>query len=219
MLNSPLRSKAALAMLAVGTFSYVTIEVMPIGLDRDGRRTRPSRPQVGLLVTGYAVVVLATIPLTLLTHRLPRRLVIGGTLAVPTAGAGCTALAPTGTAPCSPRGSSRHLSQALFWAVVIPVAAGLFPPEVRGRAVGRLTIGAALAPVVGGPAGTWLGERAGWQAPFAVMAGAGLVTCLGIVTALPWSKRDTALPAVEPSPTSAVTSYWCSVARLESPAP
>ena len=32
MLNSPLRSKAALAMLAVGTFSYVTIEVMPIGL-------------------------------------------------------------------------------------------------------------------------------------------------------------------------------------------
>src|SRR4030095_10822964 len=96
MLNSPLRSKAALAMLAVGTFSYVTIEVMPIGLltvmaDGLGR----SRPEVGLLVTGYAVVVvLATIPLTLLTHRLPRRLVIGGTLAVFPAGARCTALAP-----------------------------------------------------------------------------------------------------------------------------
>ena len=186
MLNSPLRSKAALAMLAVGTFSYVTIEVMPIGLltvmaDDLGR----SRPEVGLLVTGYAVVVvLATIPLTLLTHRLPRRLVIGGTLAVFTAGAGCTALAPTYGALFAAR-LITALSQALFWAVVVPVAAGLFPPAVRGRAVGRLTIGAALAPVVGVPAGTWLGERAGWQAPFAVMAGAGLVTCLGIVTVLP----------------------------------
>src|SRR4030095_4348519 len=131
MLNSPLRSKAALAMLAVGTFSYVTIEVMPIGLltvmaDGLGR----SRPEVGLLVTGYAVVVvLASIPLTLLTHKLPRRLVIGGTLAVFTAASICTALAPTYEALFAAR-LLTALSQALFWSVVVPVAAGLVPPEV-----------------------------------------------------------------------------------------
>src|SRR4029453_11995212 len=122
MLNSPLRSKAALAMLAVGTFSYVTIEVMPIGLltvmaDGLGR----CRPEVGPPGPGYPVPLgLATIPLPLLTHRLPRRLVIGGTLAVFTAGAGCTALAPTYGALFAAR-LITALSQALFWAVVVPV--------------------------------------------------------------------------------------------------
>jgi predicted MFS family arabinose efflux permease len=186
MIESPWRSKAALAMLSVSTFAYVTIEMLPIGLltvmaDDLGR----SRSEIGLLVTGYAVVVvLASIPLTLLTHKVPRRRVIGGTLAIFTAASVFTAFAPTYGALLAGR-LLTALSQALFWSVVVPVAAGLVPPEVRGRAVGRLTIGAALAPVVGIPAGTWLGERAGWQIPFAVLAGVGLVTCLGIMAILP----------------------------------
>jgi len=186
MTESPWRSKAALAMLSVSTFAYVTIEMLPIGLltvmaDDLGR----SRSEIGFLVTGYAVVVvLASIPLTLLTHKLPRRRVIGGTLAIFTAASIFTAFAPTYGALLAGR-LLTALSQALFWSVVVPVAAGLVPPEVRGRAVGRLTIGAALAPVVGIPAGTWLGEQAGWQIPFAVLAGVGLVTCLGIMAILP----------------------------------
>ncbi|TCC47856.1 MFS transporter [Kribbella capetownensis] len=89
------RAGAALLMLAFGTFSFVTVEVLPIGLltvmaDDLGR----SRSDVGLLVTGYAVVVvLASIPLTRLTHRLPRRLVISGTLAILALSAGLAALA------------------------------------------------------------------------------------------------------------------------------
>ena len=72
------KARAALVMLGVGTFSYVTIEVLPIGLltviAADLGR---SRSDVGLLVTGYAaVVVLTSIPLARLTLRLrgsPRR--------------------------------------------------------------------------------------------------------------------------------------------------
>ena len=64
--------------------SYVTVEVLPIGLltviASDLHR---SRAQTGLLVTGYAVVVvIASIPLTRLTQRIPRRLLLGVTLGV-----------------------------------------------------------------------------------------------------------------------------------------
>ncbi|GAA1583942.1 hypothetical protein GCM10009804_45380 [Kribbella hippodromi] len=84
MVLSSRRANAALVLLGVSTFSFVTIEVLPIGLltviagDLDR-----SRSQVGLLVTGYAVVVvLASLPLARLTHHLPRRQVLGGTLGV-----------------------------------------------------------------------------------------------------------------------------------------
>jgi len=180
------RANAALLMLAVSTFSYVTIEVLPIGLltviagDLDR-----SRSEVGLLVTGYAaVVVLASIPLARLTLRLPRRLVLGSTLGVLAVSTALSAAAPTYEILFASR-LLTALSQALFWAIAPPIATGLFPPQVRGRVVARLAIGTALAPVLGIPLGTWLGEQAGWRVPLAVMAVLGAVACAGIVVLLP----------------------------------
>jgi predicted MFS family arabinose efflux permease len=180
------RANAALLMLAVSTFSYVTIEVLPIGLltviagDLDR-----SRSEVGLLVTGYAaVVVLASIPLARLTLRLPRRLVLGTTLGVLAVSTALSAAAPTYEILFASR-LLTALSQALFWAIAPPIATSLFPPQVRGRVVARLAIGTALAPVLGIPLGTWLGEQAGWRVPLAVMAVLGAVACAGILLLLP----------------------------------
>ncbi|TCC47857.1 MFS transporter [Kribbella capetownensis] len=69
--------------------------------------------------------------------------------------------------------------------MVAPIATGLFPPTHRGRVVARLAIGTALAPVLGIPLGTWLGEQAGWRVPFVVMAVLGAATCLGLTALLP----------------------------------
>ncbi|GAA1583951.1 hypothetical protein GCM10009804_45390 [Kribbella hippodromi] len=77
------------------------------------------------------------------------------------------------------------LSQALFWSIAPPIATSLFPPEQRGRVVARLAIGTALAPIIGIPFGTWLGEQAGWRAPFVAMAVLGAVACTGIMLLLP----------------------------------
>ncbi|MFD3401692.1 MFS transporter [Kribbella sp. NPDC058693] len=180
------RATAALVFLGVSTFSFVTIEVLPIGLltvmaDDLGR----SRSQIGLLVTGYAaVVVLASIPLARLTTHLPRRLVLGGTLAVLTVATALSAAAPTYEVLFGGR-LVIAISQALFWSIAPPIATSLFPPELRGRVVARLAIGTALAPILGIPFGTWLGEQAGWRVPFVVMAVLGAVACIGIVTLLP----------------------------------
>ncbi|MER7247123.1 MFS transporter [Kribbella sp. NPDC000426] len=186
MTLSSRRATAALVFLGVSTFSFVTIEVLPIGLltVMAGDLDR-SRSQIGLLVTGYAVVVvLASIPLAQLTHRLPRRVVLGGTLAVLTVATALSAAAPTYEVLFAGR-LVIAISQALFWSIAPPIATSLFPPEHRGRVVARLAIGTALAPILGIPFGTWLGEQTGWRVPFVVMAVLGATAFTGIVTLLP----------------------------------
>lgn len=180
------RAAAALTVLAVSTFTFVTTEVLPMGLltvmadDLDR-----SRSQVGHLVTGYAVVVvLASLPLARLTQKLPRRLVLTATLGVFGAATLLSALAPSYPVLLAAR-LVIGLTQALFWSVVAPAAVGLFPPERRGRVVARLAIGTSLAPVLGIPLGTWLGQQAGWRTPFVVMGALGLLACAGIAVLLP----------------------------------
>jgi DHA1 family L-arabinose/isopropyl-beta-D-thiogalactopyranoside export protein-like MFS transporter/DHA1 family inner membrane transport protein len=180
------RASAALVALSIGTFSFVTIEVLPIGLltviADDLARSRSS---IGLLVTGYAaVVVLASLPLTRLTTRVPRRLVLGGTLAGYVLSTLVAAFAGTYAVLLGAR-LVTALSQALFWSIVAPAATALFAPEVRGRMIARLAIGTSLAPVLGVPAGTWLGQHAGWRTAFLAMAGVGVLTFLAVVVLVP----------------------------------
>src|SRR6185312_9370297 len=78
------RAVYALAALSAATFCYVTTEVLPIGLltliaPDLGR----SRSEAGLLVTGYALVVMiVALPLTRVTRRVPRRPLLAGALGV-----------------------------------------------------------------------------------------------------------------------------------------
>ncbi|RZU10609.1 DHA1 family L-arabinose/isopropyl-beta-D-thiogalactopyranoside export protein-like MFS transporter/DHA1 family inner membrane transport protein [Kribbella rubisoli] len=183
---SPRRAAAALLMLSVGTFTYVTIEVLPIGLltvmADDLQR---SRSQIGLLVSGYAVVVVLTsIPLTRVTGRLPRRTVLGSTLAVVAVANLLAAAAPTYEVLFGAR-LVTALSQALFWSIAPSIATSLVPEEFRGRAVARISIGAALASVLGVPIGTWIGEHSSWRVPFVATAALGAGLCAATMLLLP----------------------------------
>jgi MFS transporter, DHA1 family, inner membrane transport protein len=189
-----IRATAALATLALSTFAYVTAEALPIGLltpIAEGLRTAPA--SVGLLVTGYGlVVVLASLPLTGLTRRLPRRrllLVLMGVFVVGTVG---SALAGSYPLLMLSRVLTA-LAQALFWSIVVPVGAGLVPERLRARAVATLYAGSSLAGVLGVPAGTWIGQQAGWRAAFLAVSAFG-VLLFGLMTLL--------LPTEEASLTS-----------------
>ena len=119
---SPRRAWAALLVLALAAFAFVTAEVLPIGLltviAPDLHR---SLSQVGLLVSGYAVVVVvASVPLTRLTHRVPRRGLLGITLILFAASDAMAALASTYAVMAGARVVTA-LTQALFWSVVSPV--------------------------------------------------------------------------------------------------
>jgi DHA1 family L-arabinose/isopropyl-beta-D-thiogalactopyranoside export protein-like MFS transporter/DHA1 family inner membrane transport protein len=180
------RAWAALAVLSLAAFAFVTTELLPIGLltliapDLDR-----SRSQVGLLVSGYAfVVVLASVPLTVVTRRVPRRLLFGTTLALFAVANAAGALASTYEVLAVAR-LITALAQALFWSIVGPTVAALFPVGMRGRVISLFGAGAALAPVAGVPIATWVGQQAGWRAAFAGMAVAGVAIAAAVVALLP----------------------------------
>jgi predicted MFS family arabinose efflux permease len=180
------RATVALVALSVSAFCYVTVEVLPIGLlTVIASDLHKSRTETGLLVTGYAVVVIiASIPLARATQRVPRRLLLGVTLGVLVVATLASAAAHTYVVLLVAR-LVTALTQAMFWSVVASTATGMFPPEVRGRVVSRLSIGNSLAPVLGVPAGTWLGQQFGWRAAFLVTAGIALTAWLAVVAFLP----------------------------------
>ena len=180
------RATATMLALSLAAFTYVTTELLPVGLlTLIAPDLARSRTEIGLLVTGYAVVVfVASVPLTRITQRVPRRRLLGATLAVFTVATAVSAFAPSYPVLAGAR-LVTALTQALFWSVVAPTAMGLFPAEIRGRMVARFSVGPALAPVLGVPFGTWLGQQAGWRTAFAVMAAVGLATGVAVVAMLP----------------------------------
>lgn len=213
MQDSPIRARhvAALIALSLAAFAYVTSETLPIGLlSLIARGTHSSLSAVGLLVTTYGlVVVLASIPLTHLTRRVPRRYLMAGLLAIFTLTTLTSALA-SGYDLLLVSRIATALSQALFWSIVVSSAAGLFPKRVRGRAVGLVFAGSSLATVLGIPAGTWLGENFGWRIPFVALSCLGLLTMLVLAWLLP-----TAQPGVgEASRGTAPDArrYWLTIA-------
>jgi predicted MFS family arabinose efflux permease len=72
-------------------------------------------------------------------------------------------------------------AQALFWVAVVPATTGLFPPLVRGKVLARLAVGNSLAPVIGVPLGTWLGEHTSWRVTFLAVAGLSLIVTLVVL--------------------------------------
>ncbi|PUB28701.1 DHA1 family L-arabinose/isopropyl-beta-D-thiogalactopyranoside export protein-like MFS transporter [Promicromonospora sp. AC04] len=180
------RATLALIALSVSAFTFVTAENLPGGLltliaPDLGRSTS----EIGFLVTAYAaVVVLASLPLSRLTRRFPRRYVLGATTAVCAIGSLWSAFA-VGYADLMAARMFTALGQALFWSAVTPAAASLFAPAVRGKMIARLTIGNSLGPVLGVPLGTWVGQQTSWRTAFLLFSAVSLAVCLLMVAAMP----------------------------------
>lgn len=176
----------ALAALGACAACFITAESLPIGLlPQISASMHTSLSATGLLVTIYAlVVVFATVPLTHITRRLPRRLLLSSVAGVLVIGSLGSALAPNYWILLVAR-IFTALAQAIFWAVGPVEAANLVRPEQRGRAVSGVFAGSALGLVLGLPAGTWLGHVLGWRLAFVALSGAALLLLLAIMTALP----------------------------------
>lgn len=188
---APWRGVTVLAALMLAAFTFNTAENLPIGLlDGISDGLRVSVSAVGLLVTGYGVTVaVASVPLAHAVRSVPRRHVLTGLLAALVISSLAAAMAPSYAVLLGAR-LLTALAQALFWAVMGPVAVGLFAPEVRGRVVGALSLAGSLALVLGVPAGTWLGRQTDWQVPIALLALLGGVSLVTIATLLPTSRPE-----------------------------
>ena len=195
------RRVIALAALMLAGFSFVAVEIAPVGLlSTISADLRVSLSAVGLLVTCYGLTVaIASVPLTRLVGAVPRRYLLSGLLVVLVAATGLSVTGPSYWALTAGRVTTA-LSQAVFWSVAAPAAAALFSPHVRGRVTSALFAAPALATVLGVPAVTWLGQRAGWQVAFLAVAGLGLLALLGITTLVPTTRPEEGHSAVGSAP-------------------
>ncbi|GAA3622529.1 MFS transporter [Nonomuraea rosea] len=185
------RAVVVVAALMLAAFTFNTTENLPIGLlELLSADLRVTPTAVGHLVTGYGLTVaVLSLPVARLTRGIPRRYLLPGVLAVLVLASLASTLVSSYELLLALRVATAA-AQALFWAVMGPVAVGLFPPRMRGRIIGVLSVGGSLASVLGVPAGTWLGRHAGWQAPFLVVGGLALVSLVLIAALLPASRPE-----------------------------
>ncbi|MGI5215938.1 MFS transporter [Plantactinospora sp. CA-290183] len=205
------RAVGALLGLSGGTFLYTTAEALPIGLLLPMAADLAVSPsQVGMLVTAYgAVVMVASVPLTALVRRVPRRRLLSALLVGFVVSNAVTIFASTFTLMLAAR-MATAATHALFWAVVVPAAAELFRPGLRGRVVAVVFAGGNVALALGVPAGTWLGERAGWRASFLAVAGLGAIVLVVVASLLPSTRPDQGHAARGATPD--VRRFWLLVA-------
>jgi predicted MFS family arabinose efflux permease len=191
MESSVALNRPALTVLAASAFFYVTAETLPVGLlPQIAHGLRVDEAHVGLLLTSYAVVAgLSTIPLTALTMRVPRHLLIAVTVAIFAVSQGAATFAPTFLTLVVAR-LICALAHGVFWSVIGPVAARLAPPGQAGKATALVFLGNSLAIVLGVPLGTALGQWLGWRVAIGAMAVGGVLSVLALLRVLP------ALPAL-----------------------
>ncbi|GBH28129.1 MFS transporter [Burkholderia vietnamiensis] len=190
--NSTSPSRAAhgtalpLLALAAGAFGIGTTEFAPMGLlpvIADG--VHVSIPQAGLLISAYAIGVMAGAPLmTLLLARWSRRSALIALMSIFTLGNLLSAVAPGYTALLLAR-LVTGLNRGAFFGLGSVVAASLVPRERQASAVATMFMGLTIANVGGVPAATWLGQRIGWRMSFAATAALGVIAIAGLFAALP----------------------------------
>lgn len=151
---------AGLLALAGGGFITLLTETLPAGVLRPmGDSLGVSDAAVGQLVSVYALgSVMAALPMTALTQRLPRRplllAAIAGFVVVNT----LTALSSSYALILAARFLA-GVSGGLLWSLVAGYAARMVVPSLQGRAIAVAMVGSPLALSLGVPAGTLLGSR------------------------------------------------------------
>ncbi|MBV1835720.1 MFS transporter [Acetobacter estunensis] len=182
----PGASVAGLCALFASTFIAVTTEVAPVGLLIDVAHTFGiSEGHAGLAVSAYALLVaLGAVPLTIITARMDRKLLMLLSLAAYVLSNLISAMAPTFALVCFGRaiGGAAH---ALLMSIAAAYAAYLVPEKMTGRAISFVWGGTSLGSVLGVPGAAAIGLSLGWRAALYVMAGLALLLTLFIALYLP----------------------------------
>ncbi|MEV3989661.1 MFS transporter [Streptomyces sp. NPDC049837] len=176
----------ALLALAIGAFGIGTTEFVIMGLlPQVAADYQVSIPTAGYLVTGYALGVVLGAPLmTVLGTRVSRKRMLMLLMGLFIAGNVLSALAPSFGLMLTGRVVA-SLAHGAFFGIGSVVAADLVAPEKKAGAIAMMFTGLTVANVVGVPAGTFIGQTAGWRATFFIVAALGVLGLLGVAQLVP----------------------------------
>jgi predicted MFS family arabinose efflux permease len=175
--------------VTLGIFAVVTTEILPIGLLTSiGADFTVSDGMAGLMMTmpGFLAAVAAPL-VTTATARFDRRLMLCAFTLLLALSNFLAAAAP-GYGLVLVSRVMVGITIGGFWSIGAGLAERLVPPESAGRATAVIFSAVPLGSVLGVPAGTLIGDLAGWRTAFTVMgvltAGV-LVMLLRLVPPLP----------------------------------
>jgi DHA1 family inner membrane transport protein len=176
----------ALLALAIGAFGIGTTEFVIMGLLPEvAHGFGVSVPTAGLLVTGYALGVMAGAPvMTVLGTKVSRKRMLMLLMGLFIAGNLICALAPGFSLMLAGR-IVASLAHGAFFGIGSVVAADLVAPARRAAAISMMFTGLTVANVAGVPAGTFLGQSAGWRTTFFAVAALGVAGLAGIAALVP----------------------------------
>jgi len=185
LLPLPPRHRALLLFaLALGGFAIGTSEFSPMGLMPNlASGLGVSEPQIGHLISAYALGVVVGAPLlALFGGRLPRRTLLLALMGFYAFAHLACAAAPDYMSLITFRFIC-GLPHGGYFGVAALTAVAISPPGMRGRAVGTTMLGLSIAILFGNPVAVWMGQWIGWRWAFVLVALAAMVT-LGLLMAL-----------------------------------
>ncbi|MEQ4719154.1 MFS transporter [Nonomuraea sp. B19D2] len=195
----------AVSTVAVGTFTIVTSEMLPVGLLSSIAATLGvSEGTAGLMMTAPGLVAAVSAPvLAVTTRRLDRRAMLLGLMAVLAVANLVGAFAPSYPVMLAARVLA-GVSIGGFWAFAAGLATRLVPERSVGRATSIILGGVSVASVLGVPAATFISSFAGWRTAFAAMGVVALVLIAVLYATLP------PLPGEAPARASGSRREWLS---------
>ncbi|RSS85640.1 MFS transporter [Streptomyces sp. WAC05292] len=191
--RTTLKAWFAVVSVAVGIFTLVTAEQLPIGLLTSvGSALQVSEGTAGLMVTVPGLVAALSAPLVpVVVGRMDRRYLLVGLMTVMAVANLVTVLAPNFGILLASR-VLVGVTIGGFWAIAGGLAFRLVQPAAIPRATALIFGGVAAANVLGVPTGTLIGGLAGWRTAFATLGVLAFAVLLALLVLLP------KLPATKP---------------------
>ncbi|WP_031161891.1 MFS transporter [Streptosporangium roseum] len=191
----------AVSSVAMGTFTIVTSEMLPVGLLTSiAAALGVSEGTAGLMMSAPGLVAAVSAPvLAITTRRLDRRVLLLGLMALLAVANLAGAFAPNYPVMLAARVLT-GVSIGGFWAFAAGLGPRLVPEGSVGRATSIILAGVSVASVLGVPAATFISSFAGWRTAFIAMGVLALVLLALLATTLPPLPGESRARASEPLP-------------------
>jgi MFS transporter, DHA1 family, inner membrane transport protein len=177
--------------LTVGAFAIGMTEFVIMGLlPNVADDLHVSISSAGQLITMYALGVAVGAPiLTILTHRIPQKMLLCLLMVLFILGNGISVFAPSYAILMGAR-MLTALTHGTFFGVGAVIASNLVRPDKRAGAVSIMMSGLTIANIIGVPLGTFIGQHMGWRSSFGLIAIVGIVALIGILIFIPQIRQD-----------------------------
>ncbi|ONI81653.1 MFS transporter [Actinosynnema sp. ALI-1.44] len=181
-------AKAWLGVVAItaSLFTFVTTELMPIGLLTPmGATLGVPTGTAALMVTLFGISAGLGVPFIVgWTRRADRRLLLSALLVVLAVGNLITAAVPNYPLLLATR-LVMGFAHGVFWAIGVSMAMRIVEQRHASRAAAVVMSGMSIATVVGIPLGTFLEDLTSWQTTFYIWSGLSALVFLAVAALVP----------------------------------